>query len=73
MNANNVSRPLTLMPYVLTHLPFIIDHLALFYTTQLSKVNFAEDPGDVWPPPTKVMSGGGSGGGGQPVDRASKR
>jgi hypothetical protein len=30
------------------------------------KVNFAEArPGDVWPPPTKVMSGGGTGGGGQ--------
>jgi hypothetical protein len=30
------------------------------------KVNFAEArPGDVWPPPTKVMSGGGTGSGGQ--------
>jgi hypothetical protein len=29
-------------------------------------VNFAEArPGDVWPPPTKVMTGGGSAGGGQ--------
>jgi hypothetical protein len=37
----------------------------ILYNTAI-KVNFAEArPGDVWPPPTKVMSGGGTGSGGQ--------
>jgi hypothetical protein len=69
MNANTILISISMFQVLLT-LPYLLIHHALFLVSPFLhntaiKVNFAEArPGDVWPPPKKVMSGGGSGSGG---------